>query len=247
MSQKPLDKNQLKVIAVVLMALDHLITFYPASPLYTPIVFLSRLTAPIMAFCAAEGFRLTRNRPRYLLRMALFAAISWLPFYYFEKGRLPTDFSYQSVLYTLLLGLLAIWLWEAPALKGEGRTARSLLILCKAALTLGILYLSNAGDWRYWNVLFCMVFYFFRDDEPKLWAAFTAVALLYCMGVCPVTKQLIWAPRWGFSPARLGTLMALPFLKAFYNGQRGSRTALTTWGFYLFYPAHLLLLGLIYR
>jgi len=247
MNTRLLNKNQIKAIAIVLMALDHLITFYPASPLYTPIVFFSRLTAPIMAFCAAEGFRYTRNRPRYLLRMAIFAAISWLPFYYFEKGRMPTDFSYQSVLYTLLLGLLAIWLWDAPALKGQGRAARVLLTLLKLALTLGILFISNAGDWRYWNVLFCLAFYFLRDDEPKLWAAFTAVAMLYIMSVCPITKQLIWAPRYGFSPARLGTLLALPFLKTFYNGERGRRTPLTTWGFYIFYPAHLLLLGLINR
>ncbi|MBR3045200.1 MAG: hypothetical protein IKG82_11385 [Oscillospiraceae bacterium] len=34
------------------------------------------MTAPIMAFMLAEGFRYTRSRPKYLLRLPAFALIS---------------------------------------------------------------------------------------------------------------------------------------------------------------------------
>ena len=42
----------------------------------------------------------------------------------------------------------------------------------------------------------------------------------------------------------LGLLLFLPFL-FLYNGERGSRNPFHKWFFYLFYPLHLLALGLL--
>ena len=71
-----------------------------------------RITAPLMCFFIAEGFRHTHDRKKYLLRMIAFAVISQ-PFYFiFLNHSLPKNalesFRSMNVIYTLSLGLLTL-------------------------------------------------------------------------------------------------------------------------------------------
>lgn len=67
-----LDGTQLKLIALVLMLLDHIhymfVDFVPIPHWFT---MLGRLVAPIFLFLLAEGFAHTRSRPRFFLRVWL--------------------------------------------------------------------------------------------------------------------------------------------------------------------------------
>ncbi|MGB8452332.1 MAG: TraX family protein [Anaerocolumna sp.] len=60
----------LKILALVLMVIDHIGLFFP----FTPIWFrwLGRLSAPLFVFCMVLGFSYTRNKSIYLIRMYLF-------------------------------------------------------------------------------------------------------------------------------------------------------------------------------
>ena len=73
----------------------------------------------------------------------------------------------------------------------------------------------------------------FRDREKVKWRVY----LLAC--VCfAVAALLISGPRQVF---QFGGLLA-PLLLKCYNGERGSAATFHKWFFYVFYPAHLLLL-----
>ena len=78
--RKGLNGNQLKVIAIIAMTIDHLTwTFAPGySREWWAILFhiIGRLTAPIMWFFIAEGYHYTRNLKKYAGRLFLLAFIS---------------------------------------------------------------------------------------------------------------------------------------------------------------------------
>lgn len=59
----------IKIIALILMLMDHIGEFFPGSPIWFR--WLGRLAAPLFVYALAVGFRHTRNRKKYLLRLYL--------------------------------------------------------------------------------------------------------------------------------------------------------------------------------
>ncbi len=57
----------LKVIATISMLIDHIGSFIPGSPI--ALRWIGRVAAPIFLFAAVEGWRNTRNKKHYLLRL----------------------------------------------------------------------------------------------------------------------------------------------------------------------------------
>lgn len=59
----------IKIIALILMIIDHIGEFFPDSPIWFR--WLGRLAAPLFVYALAVGFHHTRNRKKYLLRLYL--------------------------------------------------------------------------------------------------------------------------------------------------------------------------------
>ena len=96
----------LRILACLFMLLDHIgYSLGGSHPLYLPLRCIGRLAFPIFVFLVVNGFRHTSNRPRYALRLALFAVISQVPFALFCGQK--TYFSNGNVFVTLLICLLA--------------------------------------------------------------------------------------------------------------------------------------------
>lgn len=231
MERRGLNRNQLKYLAIIAMAVDHFAwAFVPYNTyLGQAMHFVGRLTGPVMAFFLAEGYLHTRSVPRYALRLGIFAALSWPPFSFFMTGRWFAP--HFGVIFTLFLGLLAVWLWDAaklhPAVKLLGVAA-----LCA---------LSRWGDWPYFDVLWPVALVMFRDEPWKKNLTFvliTAVACAWCMNAYPT---------WRLGLFNLGLFAAAAVVLLAYNGESGSRAPFHRWFFYAFYPAHLLALGLWMR
>ena len=119
-----LNRNELKYLVIIAMLIDHIAwAFVPTASLLGQIMhIIGRLTGPTMAYMLADGYYYTRSVEKYACRLGIFALLSWIPFSYFELGHIGLQF---GVIYTLLLSLLAIWLWdkgtdeeEAAALMG---------------------------------------------------------------------------------------------------------------------------------
>lgn len=129
-----LTSGALKWIALITMFIDHIgaiilekgaISAYnqglPSAFSYDTSVFLSkldffirqigRISFPIFCFLLVEGFYHTSNRKKYALRLFLFACISEIPFDLCFRGKI-LEFSYQNVMFTLLIGFLTMWAIE---------------------------------------------------------------------------------------------------------------------------------------
>ncbi len=101
--------NQLKVLAVVTMLIDHMgYIFFPQMIIWRVI---GRLAFPIFAFLIANGYKHTRNVYRYGLRLLIFAMLSEVPFDLAFSGQV-LEFNHQNVFFTLFLGLVAIAIYD---------------------------------------------------------------------------------------------------------------------------------------
>ncbi len=250
--QKGLNRNQIKYIVIVAMLIDHIAWAWvpTASALGQAMHFVGRLTGATMAYFVAEGYVHTRDVKKYALRLAAFALISWPAFCLFEFGVPPIRlmngrmagagvwcfylaardmtlviYPVFGVIYTLLLSLLAVWLWDSR-----------LPLPPRLAGIAALIYLSRFGDWQYFDVVWALIFFIFRDRPKLKWALFcVSAAFVYLFFVS--WNSFLWS---GFF--QLGVYLVPPLL-ALYNGQSGSRKPVHKWFFYVFYPAHLLLLA----
>ena len=226
---KRFNRNHLKYLAIVAMVVDHVAwAFVPThAPLGQAMHLFGRLTGPLMAFFLAEGYAHTRNVKKYVLRMGVFALISVVPFCLFETGA-PFSLRMGSfgVIYTLFLGLLAIWLCDKAKIP----------VWCKALAVAGLCVLSLWGDWPIFDVLWPLFFFLFRDSEKKKWTAFCLLALL----AVKAAGNMSW---WVMA----GVYLVPPLVHFCYNGESGSKAPFHKWFFYVFYPTHLLALYAIER
>lgn len=227
-SKLSLNRNQLKYLVIAAMLIDHIAwAFVPTDTVLGQVMhFIGRLTGPTMAYFIAEGYCYTRSFKKYALRLGIFAFLSWIPFVYFEFGTffpLPMF----GVLYTLFLGLMAIRLWDSK-----------LNTAVKVFGIIGLCILSLFGDWPVFDVLWCLFFFCYRNDPKEKWIAFFWVGLVCCLSV--LGNDPWWSGLW-----MIGIFMVPFLIKHCYNGQSGSKHPFHKWFFYIFYPAHLAVLGVL--
>ncbi|HHT35927.1 MAG: TraX family protein [Candidatus Wallacebacter cryptica] len=225
---------QIKTMAIAAMLLDHIAwAFLDLHSCWGQLLhFLGRITAPTMCFFIVQGYLHTRSVPRYFARLAVFALISHFPYVYFRSGRL-TLYPF-SVIYTLALGLLAVWCWDK--MRNSNWRIPALI---------GIAVFSTLGDWMYFIPAFCLLFYIYRRDPRQ--QAFGIGYIAFVIAFAQFFGTLVSGA--GIQSALLGSgyhlgiMLSIPLIRL-YNGERGGGK-FSKWMFYIFYPAHLFILGLI--
>ncbi|WP_086312424.1 hypothetical protein A5821_000135 [Enterococcus sp. 7F3_DIV0205] len=228
-----LSGSQLKWIAIFAMLLDHtakIISFQPSLAMSLPFtsepdplaeslqaifpvfILIGRLAFPIFCFLLVEGFLHTSNTKRYLVRLALFALISEVPYDLAFSHQL-IDLRSQNVFFTLLIGLIVIIGLKKLATRSMATTILSLGLIGTGIFLAEWLH-TDYGGWI--GVLLIVVLYLFRDFR-----------LLKCLlGAIILLQNSLFGP------------IAF-FLIYFYNGKRGKQWK---YFFYWFYPVHLFVL-----
>ncbi len=206
------------------MLIDHIAWLFvnPFSGKAFLMHFIGRLTGPVMAVFLAEGYIHTRDVNKYTLRLAAFAVISWPCFSLMEYNAIGPHF---GVIYTLLLSLIAIRICDSDQ-----------SIAVKAAAVLFICILSIYGDWPVFGVLYAVNAFVFYDRHVVRWVIHSVISL---------SVFLFFGFTTGGAGFHLGTLLTVPLLALFYNGESGSRKPFHKWFFYVFYPLHMLVLWLL--
>ena len=223
-----LDGGALKCIAAALMLTDHVgAILLPEVPVLRCV---GRLAFPIFAFFIAEGYAHTRNFGRYFRRLAILAVVSEIPFN-LENGAV-FDLTRQNVLWTFCLALLTLRGLEALGReRGFGRWSGCGLVLA-AGFAAGELLRTDYGGW---GVVTVALLYLCRDGKyAKLWLLL-AMAAVNGLGMGSLTMPVFG----GEMPIQIFAVAALPVIWL-YNGQAGPKGLRRA--FYVFYPAHLLVL-----
>lgn len=230
-----INANQLRCLAMVLMLLDHLwATLVPGNFWMTC---AGRLAFPIFAFQISEGFFHTSDRKRYARRLLLFALISEVPFDLMYGSTAFYPF-HQNVLFTLLLGLLAVSAIDRARRERTGRAVLLAILGLLGALLLSVLGMVDYG-WR--GVLTVAAFYALRDF-PGAWLAQAAAMVL--LNIAGFQGQLISLLGLDFPVQGFAVLALLPIW--LYSGRPGVKSRALQYGFYAFYPVHMLILYLLF-
>ncbi|MCL2007860.1 MAG: conjugal transfer protein TraX [Treponema sp.] len=223
-----LTGNKLKIIASVVMFLDHFVTVFFAHNEMISLVFrlLGRLAAPIFCYFIAEGFFYTSNLKKYTIRLLILAVISHIPY---DLAFGLSVFRNTSVVWPLAMGLIAL-----TAYRNE-----KLHLLLKMAIIGACCILSYTANWNFVAVLWILGFGIFHGNFKHQMLSFIVVGVLFHLA--PVFYRFGFFhdrfPQW----FQLGIFFAIPLL-AMYNGKNGKKSGFMTWFFYVFYPAHLILL-----
>ena len=233
-----LNRTQLKLIAICAMVCDHVAWGFVEfmSPLGQIMHVIGRLTVPIMCFFVAEGFRHTSSLKGYIQRMALFSVIAMLPFYLFFHELY--DYR-QNIIFDLLLGLLLLAVLEN----------RRFRIWQKVILSAGLFGVSIAiGGWVIMPMLYILAFYYAKGFKKQAaWVIGLTIALEVFL-IVAMELNHIWHFShydwpWYDKLYLLGFMLPLLLLKH-YNGEKG-KDVIGKYFFYLFYPAHFLILAAI--
>ena len=208
--------NQLKLIALISMTCDHVgLQLFPD---VLVLRIIGRLALPIFAYMIAEGCRYTRDRKKYLMRMALLAAVCQVV-YFFAMGSL-----YQCILVTFSLSICLIYALDSLQTRGDAASRILALGTFGAVFALCVVLPDVLPgfeiDYGLMGVLLPVLIYFGRPVHHFLLAG--VILLCFSYG------GLQW---W--------SLAAIPLLGQ-YNEQRGKRSIGKL--FYIYYPAHLVII-----
>ena len=209
-----LTSNQLKLLAMVTMTLDHIGVHLFPQCLFLRII--GRLAMPIYAYMIAEGCAHTRNRKQYLLQLAGMAFVCQLV-YFIAMGSL-----FQCILVTFSLSILLIYAIESPT-RWHAPAAFCGVVFFTLLLPLLLRGTDYAIDYGLWGVLLPVAVYLSKTRKQKLLLA----AIVLCL-LALESGGIQW----------LGLVALLPL--ALYSGKRGK--ASLKWLFYLYYPLHLVVI-----
>lgn len=238
--------STIKMTALVIMLIDHIgavfvwrimaaynggipeTFFLQLKGIYRLMRAVGRISFPLFIFLLVEGFVHTRNQWKYLGRLAAFAVISEVPFDIALNIRRVEvlrgnvlEFSGQNVFFTLSIGLLVLIGIRAVENKQWKLLMKQFVILLILFSGMAAATFLHTDYWAF-GVLAIAVMYLFRQSRWKA-AAYTCLVLLLLSG------------------SEITAFAALiPIL--LYNGERGIRLKYV---FYIFYPAHLLTLGIV--
>ncbi len=213
-----LTGNQLKILAMIAMTCDHV--GLQLLPQYPILRILGRLAMPIYAYMVAEGCRHTRDRKKYLLRMAGMALLCQLV-YFFAMGSV-----YQCILVTFSLSICLIYAvedWEQKQTKIAAGKAFGMMAMVWAVCRLLPDLLPDtdfAIDYSFFGVLLPVFVYF---GKRKWWSLTCGLTLL----------------AMDYGGVQWWALATVPILML-YNGQRGKANIGPL--FYWYYPAHLVVI-----
>jgi len=233
---------------------------------------IGRIAFPIYCFLIVEGVAHTRNWKKYAVRLAVLALLSEIPFdfglhnlrvdlakpHVWQQFIDHSDWLHQNVFFTLLLGMLAVQFLRSSQRaivriqkrrQGKGRidVPVSMLWLLRyvmwAALTCGLAWFAEeilCTDYGNGGVIMISVMgLIYEYWEDRFWlipkqiirVAICAIALWLCCRVLDNSFEMY------------GMLALLPI--ALYNGKKGYSSKGMQYGFYLFYPLHLIVVGIL--
>lgn len=226
--KKCLSNFDLKLIAIITMTIDHIGVVF-GTAFYNFFRAVGRLSFPIFAFLLTEGYVHTKSFSKYFLRLLVLAVISEVIYDYFFFD----SFIYlgaNNIFFTLSLGLLTLFLLDKSKglIKKYFKDKIDLVIILPITYLLIIIIMGLIGEFLNFSygmlgIFVISFFYLFKENFPLLVLSITLSTLIFGEGM------------------QYFSIFSL-ILIYFYNKKLGKDCKMF---FYLYYPLHILILGLI--
>ena len=264
-----LSWSQLKLIAYITMLIDHtahvllqngiMVTYPECSPYVKPVMILmrgiGRIAFPIFSFLLVEGLIHTRSRVKYLLRILLLAIISEPVFDYANNGVFYYA-DYQNVFITLLIA--ATTMCVLSLIEQNDRLNKNIYVLyvLQGIVVIAGCFLAEflMVDYGMSGIIIPLIMGVIRRlklDSSSAFAIYFVATI-----IARVIRNIVNAPTYILNPGmwyekylmyainNLQIFAILALIPIFmYDGTKGKPMPKAV--YYLFYPVHLSILGLI--
>lgn len=220
-----LDTDFLKLIAIVSMLIDHIgSVFFPEVGVLR---WIGRLAFPIFCYCMTVGLLYTHDIKKYLFRLGVFALISQ-PCYIlaFHPYDFWAQFTNWNIFFTLFLSLLAVYGWK--------ERKWWLFALAFFVITRWNFDYSSLG-------IFLMLVFYLCRSHPAVGA------VCYLLFTVPPAFHVHPDDFLNFNLGglTLNWTFAMVFAALFIFTRTHTNLKIPRWFFYIFYPVHLLIIGLV--
>lgn len=239
MKTKLLNRNFIKIIALVTMLIDHVgYVLYGIVPywLYFVLRCIGRISFPLFAYFVAEGFYYTKNKIKYFITILIFALISQLPYSLLFNG----STTMLNVLFTFLLSVVLMFtfdkLWRETFL--ELKIAFVVIVFAMftfVSILLPLLF-DITFDYGFYGIMLTFAFYVFKFSKTEQIVSFVILLIIYTL------VNVIGTNITFFSFISIFSIFAIPFIILF-NGEKGKLNL--KYIFYWFYPIHIAILYII--
>ena len=264
-----LSWSQLKLIAYITMLIDHIshillqngimVTYPQCFPYVKPVMILmrgiGRIAFPIFSFLLVEGLIHTRSRIRYMLRILLLAIISEPVFDYANNGVFYYA-DYQNVFITLLIA--ATTMCVLSLIEQNNRLNKNIYVLyvLQGIVVIVGCFLAEflKVDYGMSGIIIPLIMGVIRRlklDSSSAFAIYFVATI-----IARVIRNIVNAPTYILNPEmwyekylmytinNLQIFAILALIPIFmYDGTKGKPMPKAV--YYLFYPVHLSILGLI--
>lgn len=229
-----LSGNALKFIAAFCMAVDHVgAFFFPREDIFR---IVGRIAFPLFAYMLAEGCEYTRNKLKHFILMFSFAAVCQIGYTVF------TGDTYMSILVTFSVAVLLIYalqFFKNTLFSDKPLILKILTGILFAAAVISAYFLNEFIDMDYGFAgcilpLLPSIFRKPKGADGKAWQILDNKYVhisMFAVGISAFAA--VSMTRQWFA------LCAIPLL-LLYSGKRGKLK--TKYFFYVFYPAHLVLI-----
>lgn len=214
----------LRLLALLSMLADHTgLALFPRIGVFRCV---GRLAFPLYCFLLVQGYIHTRDVRAYARRLLLLAILSEIPFDLLIFGRAACMVE-QNVLFSLLLGLAAVWVvdrFESEPVKAALGTLLVFMLSMLARVSYGWL-----------GVALCLWFYKLRRSRVRQALCILPIEGVYCLSLALSGVEQSWV-----LVSLCAMLSTVPVL--LYNGRPGLRNRLISFLFYAAYPLHIVAL-----
>lgn len=232
MNEKIVSREQIKYFAILLMLIDHIILIFPV---FSGFIFelvdgLCHFTFITMIYLLVEGFFFTSSRKKYAKRLLVFALVSQIPYCFAFTINGKYIMTGLNVIFNLLISFIMLWLLESDIKTIIKITGVIFGLIISLFCDSSVLMSGSA-----------LLLYYLRKKNKDLSIVFIINCIFLSLQAYANGGGVISciASSWGI-------IVSAIFLLGLYSGKT-SGGRFNKWLFYVFYPAHLLILGIMQR
>lgn len=232
-----MNRNLIKLLAMFTMTLNHIAIVFMKTDSWQYNLFcgIGYFTGVVMISFLLDGYKYTRSRKKYFLRLFIFGILSQFPYIFAftnNGGRL-------NMMFSLCICFVIVWALE----KKDNNVTKVVVIIISFIL-------SFYCDWPLLAPLLTLLLYFGNKSPNKkpifqgvFVVIFWLIEFLDGQEVFSLTTNIVYSML-----SIVGVVIAFLVLDVCYSGKyKQNKRDFFKWFFYIFYPLHLMIIGIVER
>ena len=259
--KKGLSSNCLKIIAIIIMVIDHIGRYFYQEfdqNTYYILRSIGRIAMPIFAYLIVQGFFYTKNVKKYIFRifsLATIAQVGLLMLGFINQEYYPDYWTgvnnYLGVLYSYFLSLILLTIIDRKIIIKRLNEKQNLFIRINIFILIVLIYLNFQIEFDMVVPFMILELYaiekIFEKDNKLLLKQTEKITnkkrilYLFLILICLIVSTLFI----GYSSGCKYVMIISIIFIALYNGENGQKNKIIQYLFYLIFPLQHIVLYLL--